>query len=251
MRRIAVANYRYANALSTSNAGSATLTRRVYESLREEIVMGQFAPGDRLVRRALGKRLGVSPMPVTEALYMLELDGLVESRALFGCRVRPLTLEDVRNDEVLREALECQAARLCAEHATDAELKKLATRAKRLDRMMRAGDSNSTIGMQLHLEFHVELACSCGFVRLADELRRVWSRLLMRLNWIKATRYKRVPRDWHQQLVDLLQSRNLESAEAGMRAHVRFGSEDDSAALQEYLRTTRVAEAADQGKNHG
>ena len=228
-----MANYRFSN--SQNDDGETTLTQRVYETLRHDIVTGQFKPGHRLVRRALGKRLGVSPMPVTEALYMLQWDGLVEIRALCGCRVRPLTIEDVRNDEVLREALECQAARLCAEQASAGDLKRLAGDAKRLDRLMSGGDSAPKIGMQLHLEFHVNVAELSGSSRLAEELRRVWSRLLMRLNWIKATRYKPVPHDWHQQLVRVLQDRDPESAERTMRKHVRFGNEDDYAALKEYL----------------
>lgn len=228
-----MANYRFSN--SQTDDGETTLTQRVYDTLRHDIVTGQFKPGDRLVRRALGKRLGVSPMPVTEALYMLQWDGLVEIRALYGCRVRPLTIEDVRNDEVLREALECQAARLCTEQANDADLKRLAADAKRLDRLMSGGDSAPKIGMQLHLEFHVNVAALGGSSRLAEELRRVWSRLLMRLNWIKATRYKPVPHDWHQQLVRVLQDRDPESAEQSMRDHVQFGNEDDYAALKEHL----------------
>lgn len=231
--RAAVANYRFSESQTPDNRG--TLTQRVYETLRTEIVAGQFAPGDRLVRRALSKHLGVSPMPVTEALYMLQLDGLVESRPLYGCRVRPLTMEDLRNDQVLREALECQAARLIGAHASDDELKRLAADARQLDRLMCEGDPDSKLGMELHLEFHVTIARLSGYARLAEELRRVWSRLLMRVNWIKATRYKPVPGDWHQQLVRVLRRRDTAEAEVKMREHVQFGNEDDHAALKEYL----------------
>ena len=197
-----MANYRFSEA--DAHNKSQTLTQRVYHRLRSEIVAGQFAPGNRLVRRMLSKQLGVSPMPVTQALYMLELDGLVESRPLYGCRMRPLTMEDLREDQILREALECQAARLAAQHASDDELKRLAADARQLDRLMSDGDSRSKLGMELHLEFHVKTAQLSGSTRLATELHRVWSRLLMRVNWIKATRYKRVPQDWHQQIVDSL-----------------------------------------------
>ena len=65
-----MANYRFAE--SETSDEKDTLTWRAYESLRLEILSGEFAPGDRLVRRTLSKRLGVSPMPVTEALHMLE-----------------------------------------------------------------------------------------------------------------------------------------------------------------------------------
>ena len=118
---------------ASDDASPATLTQRVYELLREEILSGQLAPGCRLVRRALAARLGVSPIPVTEALLRLEVEGLVESRPLCGCRVRPLELEDVQNEAVLREAIECQAARLSAENAQPADHTRLAAEAKRLD----------------------------------------------------------------------------------------------------------------------
>jgi DNA-binding GntR family transcriptional regulator len=174
-------------------------------------------------------------MPITEALYLLELDGLVESRPLYGCRVRPLTIDDLHNDQVLREALECQAARLVAAHGSDDELRRLAIDSRQLDRLMSGGDPDSRLGMELHLEFHVKIAELSGSSRLAEELRRVWSRLLMRVNWIKATRYKLVPEDWHQQLVQVLQNRDPAQAEDKMREHVQFGNEDDQAALMEYL----------------
>jgi DNA-binding GntR family transcriptional regulator len=228
-----MANYRFSEPEASDKTD--TLTQRVYESLRADIVAGQFAPGDRLVRRTLSKRLGVSPMPITEALYLLELDGLVESRPLYGCRVRPLTIDDLHNDQVLREALECQAARMVAEQASDDELRRLAMEARQLDRLMSGGDPDSRLGMELHLEFHVKIAQLSSSSRLAEELRRVWSRLLMRVNWIKATRYKLVPEDWHQQLVQVLQNRDPAQAEDKMREHVQFGNEDDHAALKEYL----------------
>lgn len=216
------------------DASPATLTGRVYELVREEILTGQLAPGHRLVRRAIAARLGVSPIPVTEALLRLEVEGLVASRPLCGCRVRPLELEDVQNEAMLREAIECQAARLCADNATPSDQSRLAAEAKRLDRMIAGGDPHSRLGRQAHLEFHVSIARAGGFPRLAEELQRVWFRRLMWMNWVKATHYKPVPPAWHQQLVEALATRDADRAEANMREHVRYGREDDRAAL-EYL----------------
>jgi DNA-binding FadR family transcriptional regulator len=100
---------------------------------------------------------------------------------------------------------------------------------------MSGGNPDSKLGMELHLEFHVKIAELSGSTRLADELRRVWSRLLMRVNWLKATRYRQVPDDWHQQLVQVFESRDPAPAEIKMREHAQFGNEDDHAALREYL----------------
>jgi DNA-binding GntR family transcriptional regulator len=228
-----MSNQRFRSSPSTSDA-SPTLTQRVCDLLREEILSGQLAPGHRLVRRAIAARLGVSPIPVTEALLLLEIEGLVESQPLCGCRVRPLTLDDVQNEAMLREAIECQAARLCAEHATPADLDRLLAEAKRLDRMVAGRDPHSRLGRQAHLEFHVAIARAGGFPRLAEELQRVWFRRLMWMNWVKATHYTPPPPGWHQQLVEALATRDADRAEAQMRAHVRYGCEDDRAAL-EYL----------------
>ena len=209
-----------------------TLAERVYDTLREEILGGSLPPGTRLVRRTLSKRLGVSPLPVTEALLRLEIDGLVESRPLCGSRVRPVTEEDLSNDQVLREAIECQAARTCAENASDSDLSRLLAEARVVDRLMAQGDPRSKLGMRAHLEFHAAVARAGGFSRLAEGLQRLWFRRLMRLNWIKATHYRAVPAGWHQSLLEAIMTRDPDLAERTMREHVRYGSEDDLAALR-------------------
>jgi len=233
-----MAYYKYSKESASANGeseGTGTLTHRVYRILHDEILSGTLRPGHRLVRKTMAKRLGVSPMPITEALYMLEVDGLVESRPLYGCRVRPLTMEDVINDHVLREAVECQAARMCAKNITEADIPRLLNAAKQLDRMIAGGDPRSKLGMQMHLDFHMDIARHAGFASLAEELQRVWFRRYMRLNWIKATHYTRVPEDWHQQLVQVIASRDPDKAEAKMREHVCYGEKDDRAALAYYL----------------
>jgi DNA-binding GntR family transcriptional regulator len=107
----------------------------------------------------------------------------------------------------------------------------LAAEAKRLDRMIAGRDPRSRFGRQAHLEFHVSIARAGGYRRLAEELERVWFRRLMWMNWVKATHCRPVPQGWHQRLVEVLATRDAEQAEAQMRAHVRYGCEDDRAAL--------------------
>jgi len=233
-------NYRSPDAEPSSDGdhSPATLTQRVYDALRNEILSGEIQPGSRLVRRVLSKRLGVSPMPVTEALLRLEVDGLVEHRPLHGAWVRPLSLDEVRGDEALREAIECQVARECAVKASGAELSTLGSEARVLDRMMYHGDPRSKLGMQMHLDFHTRLGLYSGFRRLGDELMRVWFRRLMRLHWVNATYCKPVPKTWHESLVDAIASRDPDAAERAMREHVRYGADDDRKALEFMLQET-------------
>jgi len=212
--------------------GFLTLTEKVYRTLREEITSGELKPGTRLVRRSVSKRLGVSPIPVTEALYRLEQDGLVDSEAKYGSRVRVWTLDALRNEQVLREALECQAARLCAEKATDAQLSEFAGQAKRLDALMEKLDPVSTEGMKAHLELHVSIARITGYELIEREIRRVWLRWLVRWNWISAALHP-VPPDWHQQLIAAIATRDGSKASEKMRDHVRRNQEHDLELLRE------------------
>jgi len=210
---------------------AATLSVRAYEALRREITAGTLKPGTRLVRRDIAKRLGVSTIPVIEALLRLEQDGLVESKPNCGARVKPLTLETIGNECVLREAIECQVARLVAESIDERQLADLKAAAQRLDTMMQRVDPGSVIGMELHMEFHLQLAEVAGYSLLTEQLRSVWVRHLMQLNWVNAAILP-VPESWHERLVDALETRDADAAEAVMRKHVRYGQKTLSEATQ-------------------
>lgn len=217
-----------------------TLSNQVYLALRKQIISGTFAPNSRLVRRRISKDFGVSPIPVTEALWRLEQDGLVESEPMYGARVKALTLEDVRNEQILREALECQAARLCAEHASSSQIQDLFEKAEPLDRLMQSPDQHSQEGMKQHLEFHLTIARYSGCALLEKELQRVGYQGLMRISWVNAG-INPVPPNWHQQLVRVLAGRDPDRAEVKMRKHVRYGKEHFREALQKALMRSQPA----------
>ena len=207
-----------------------TLSVQIYRILRGEIIMAQLSPGTRLVRRVLSKRFGVSPIPVTEALFRLEQDGLVESEPMYGARVKPMTVETVRNDQALREAIECQTARMCAENAAADQFKDLAAKAKALDGHIRRGNPYSQKGMETHFDFHMSIARCARCPALEQALERVWFRRLMQIGWAQAVLF-RVPLGWHSTLVKALATRDPERAEAAMRYHVRFNNDKYLAAL--------------------
>lgn len=229
-----MANYSSDREPEAGEAGN-TLSRRVYAVLRDDILAGRLKPGERLVRKAIGTRLGVSTIPVIEALYRLEIDGYVENRALAGCRVRTLTMDDIDNDLMLREALECQAARLCAERASPEALDKLMKRACQVDRFIRSDTPDQTLGSQLHWEFHIELGRLSGHAVFGEMLEKVWFQRYMRLNSIKAIRFEPIPDGWHQILVKKIKRGDPDLAERAMREHVRYGRKDDREALAVYL----------------
>src|SRR5438477_8701758 len=134
------------SSLSTPGSGPLRLTRggkgaaaplslsdQAYRAIRDHILRGQLRPGMPLSRRRLAGELGMSVLPVTDALRRLEADGLVESRARAGTRVRVPSDHDIHALYELREALETQAARLFVQRATPAERQALRTLAARVD----------------------------------------------------------------------------------------------------------------------
>jgi DNA-binding GntR family transcriptional regulator len=81
---------------------TVTLADGAYRSVRDEILRGTLRPGMPLSRRRLARQLGMSVLPISDALRRLEEDGLVESRARAGTRVRIPTETDVRELYELR-----------------------------------------------------------------------------------------------------------------------------------------------------
>jgi DNA-binding GntR family transcriptional regulator len=88
----------------------------VVEEIRDGILNGRYAPGQRLIGRDLTNYVGFSRGPVREALHRLSAEGLVEIVPNRGAVVRHLTRKQVEDLFVVRKNLEGLAARLAAEH---------------------------------------------------------------------------------------------------------------------------------------
>ncbi len=97
-----------------------TLSDRVFEIVREQIVRGALPEGQPIRQDALANELGVSKIPLREALARLEQEGLIASQANRGYTVRPLSAGQAEEIYELRLAIEPDAAAHAAEHADDA-----------------------------------------------------------------------------------------------------------------------------------
>src|SRR5215469_18629418 len=97
---------------------SDSLSGEAYVIVRERILRGELSIGQVISRRKIAAELGMSFLPVSEALLRLEHEGLLESRPRAGTRVRVPSRADVEGHYVVREALEVQSAMLFAAHAT-------------------------------------------------------------------------------------------------------------------------------------
>lgn len=207
------------------------LSQRAYEALLGEIVDGTLPPGTRLDRQSIAKRLEMSAIPVLEALRLLEKDGLVECRPKWPARVKIQDAKFIRGEYVLREALESQAARLCAENAAEEQLAQLAEVAPKVDDALIRHETDPETGWQTHLEFHMLVARASGCAALARQLEMINLRLIIRRNWKRAWLVNPEP-DWHLKLAKAIASRDILAADEAARIHVRRGLEGELAALK-------------------
>lgn len=125
--------------------GVTTLKERALEKMRDAILDFRFAPGERLVERALCARLDVSRSVVREVLRHLESEGLVESVPHRGPVVAEVDRDTAAQIYELRAHLEAIGARACAETASDRDLARLNRRLRALERAFEAGDKRAIL----------------------------------------------------------------------------------------------------------
>jgi DNA-binding GntR family transcriptional regulator len=200
------------------HAGSS-LTDVAVETIRGWIVEGQLAPGEPLTENALAGRLGMSRVPVREALQRLREQGLVQvpNGRWRSAEVWRPTLRDVTDLLDVRAQLESLVCRRAAERRTDADL-------ARLDDIMLEGraaveQENWAAAGQANLALHRRLAAMSGNRHLCDAI----DRLGYRLAWIHVNNARLRGMDaWdeHASLIDAVRNEDADEAAAIGLAHI-------------------------------
>lgn len=223
-------------------ATPSTMATQIYIKIREDIINGVFPPGTHLVRRALAKRYGVSMLPVMEACLRLEVDGLVENSPQIGSHVVDVSPEKARDELILREALECQAAREYARNASGNDRRNLMEMAEFLDsiqeKLVPDNREHEKIFQKQHSEFHVTVARLSGANLIHEQMKKLWFRRLMLVCNVNSALFSN-PKGWHVKLATALNSGDAETAENEMRAHILYNSEKSRDSVREVVRRGR------------
>jgi DNA-binding GntR family transcriptional regulator len=124
---------------------SRTMAEMVAQRLKTAIVDGQLPPGTPLRLAQVSKRLGVSVMPVRDALRQLEAERLVDLTPRRGAVVTELSIEDAEETYAVRVALEALAARHATARLTDKDLDEIREAFARMSEAQRADDLHAFI----------------------------------------------------------------------------------------------------------
>lgn len=150
----------------------------VYQTLRESIMRGELKPGERLRIEDIAQRLGVSPIPVREALHMLQSERLVENIPHVGATVAKISKQSIIEVFTVMEGLELVATRTAAQRLTSAEMQRLDELLKAMDRTIEADDYNQW--SDLNTEFHLAIVQITNMPMLQEMTTRVlnqWDRV--------------------------------------------------------------------------
>ena len=149
-----------------------TAQEAVLAELRRAIVSGRLRPGEQVRQDALAERLGVSRVPLREALKILEGEGAVTYVPHRGYFVAELSLADLEEVYRIRELLEDEAVRAAVPLLTEPDLDHLA---ELVDDCERAGDVGDVDAMtDANRRLHFVLYEASERPRLVRLVRILW-----------------------------------------------------------------------------
>jgi DNA-binding GntR family transcriptional regulator len=194
------------------------LKDEVATHLRDLILSGEYRPGQKIDQDQIAEELGLSKLPVREALITLETEGLVENIARRGAFVAALTPDDVIDHYTMYGLLSGMAARRAAANLTEDELADLETVLSKMEASTDPSEQET-----LNWRFHEILNRAGGSRRLLSVLRLLSRNI--------PSRFFEVTTDWpdhahadHRRILDALQHRDGEAACTAMSDHLREGA---------------------------
>lgn len=144
----------------------------VLEELRKAIVARELSPNQPIRQDAIAHKLGVSRVPLREALKTLQAEGQVVYEPHRGYSVAELSLNDLLEVYRLRELLESEAASAAAPRFTDADLARIRREQQEVDRAAEEGDLVAMI--EANRRFHFALLEPAAMPRLIRIVRTLW-----------------------------------------------------------------------------
>ena len=225
---------------------SRSLSEQVTTELRRSILSGALLPGQSLSLRKLADQLGVSFIPVRDALRVLEGEGLVVNPPGRSATVAPLDLEEFHAIYRVRRMLEPDLARRSCADLAEEELDRLWQAAAEFGGPDRSMDDI----YDDHRAFHMALLAPAA---------STWDSRILMLLWRAGERYVRIGfglldpdpdeherrREAHQLLIEEFRKRDPENAARALDEHLAHNEDLAAAALSGSLDVTAYAKKAD------
>ena len=209
-----------------------TKQEMVYGTLRDAILRCALPPGRRLIIADIAQQLRVSPIPVREALQLLQSEGLVENVPHSGATVAAISPDSVAEVFTLMEGLELVATRVATGRQPPGRLDGLTALLAAMDGALAAGEHEGWA--DLNSRFHRDIAGMTGMPLLREMTDRAldqWDRV--RRHFFTSVLYHRVEQaqQEHHAIVAAMLDRHYPRLEGLVKRH----NQSALAAYTEYL----------------
>lgn len=188
----------------------------VYEELKREILVGEIAPGTRMMEIELADEMGVSRTPVREAIRKLEKEGLVTIEPRKGAYASDVSIKDMVDVLEVREDLEAMAA----QRVTEDEKKALLDATLEYQKAVESEQTEDII--RCDEGFH-QLIVNCSGNKTLIQLFSQVQELALRFRYLyydDFSRYERMPLE-HREIEEAILSGNFEEARVAAGEHVK------------------------------
>jgi DNA-binding GntR family transcriptional regulator len=211
-----------------------TLGERVTGELRSLLVAGRLAPGEKLSLRRVAEALGVSMMPVREAVSRLAADGALEVLPGRAVRVPVLSLAQFRELTRLRLVVEGFAAEEAARQATPADIERIEAFDAAFRQAASADPPDSAAAVAANRDLHFALYEAAAMPSLIEMIERLWLKAGPILNLDMRHEPRRLEggsaMQAHARLLEAVRRRDAPAARAAL--------EDDIAAAAAHIAQT-------------
>src|SRR5579864_4833418 len=193
---------------------------RLHAELHADIITGRLRPGSSLSETKVAEQYGISRTPVREVFRRLADQGFLRVVPQVATFVAPINLAAVTDSQFIRETLECRAVSICAQRATEPNIRALRREIRAQEQAIAAGNRSRFFASDEVM--HRILMTIAGYPAVWDligsakaQLDRVRHLSLEQDDWLSMIFRQ------HQSIVDRIGVHDAAGAEAAMREHLR------------------------------
>jgi len=182
-----------------------TTQELVYKELERAIVTARIKPGERLVTEELARQMGISRIPIREAIGRLEARNFVTVQPKKGTTVNELSERNLKEILEIRLMLECTAARKAAIEATTGTVGQLELQNKQYISAQQEKDADKTLSV--NREFHFTIYRCAHMPILLSMIQNLWDQVSPYYHLMFRQTVFHDPqtgRDYHQKMIDAL-----------------------------------------------
>lgn len=191
----------------------------VFNTLRQAILKGELAPGERLMEIQLAVRLGVSRTPIREAIRKLELEGLVLMIPRKGAEVAKISEKSLRDVLEVRRSLEELAIELACQRMLPDAVEELEQRQEEFKNAVLNGNPMEIAETdEAYHDVIYKGTCNDRLIQMINNLREQMYRY--RLEYIKDEDKRQILLLEHDHILEAVRRRKVEEAKEAMREHI-------------------------------